>query len=60
MTKFNLDVKRKFIELIESNKHSIQKAAKELGISISIGHRRWQMYQMHGYGPFYGFRKIYW
>lgn len=49
MTKYNLDIKRKYIELIESNKHSIRTAAKELGVSRSVGHRWWQMYQTHGY-----------
>lgn len=48
MTKFNLDVKRKFIELIKSNKHSIRTAAMELGVSKSTGDRWWQMYQLHG------------
>ncbi len=49
MTKFNLDVKKKFIELMESNKYSIQAATKELGVSKKLGNRWWKLYQIHGY-----------
>lgn len=49
MTKFNLETKKKFIELVESNKHSIGSASKEIGISESVGKRWWKMYNNHGY-----------
>ncbi len=49
MTKFNLELKKKFIEMIESNNYSIGNASKELGISDSSGERWWKMYQIHGY-----------
>lgn len=49
MTKFNEEIKKKFIELMESNKHSTVSAAKELGISRSVGKRWWKMYSNHGY-----------
>ena len=49
MTKFNEEIKKKFIELMKSNKHSISSAAKEIGISNSVGKRCWKMYSIHGY-----------
>lgn len=49
MTKFNEEIKKKFIELMESKKHSISSAANEIGISISVGKRCWKMYNNHGY-----------
>lgn len=48
MTKFNLDLKKQFIDLIESKGYSIRAAAKELCISASIGKRWWKMYHIHG------------
>ncbi|MBU5254597.1 helix-turn-helix domain-containing protein [Tissierella praeacuta] len=48
MTKFNLEVKKKFVELIESNKYSIHMAFQELGISRSVAKRWWKRYEIHG------------
>lgn len=49
MTKYNIELKKKFIELMEYNNYSIGTASKELGISVSMGKRWWKMYQAHGY-----------
>lgn len=48
MTKYNLELKKKFVELIESNQYSIGAVSNELGISVSMGRRWWKMYQTHG------------
>lgn len=48
MTKFNGETKKKLIELMESNKHSVSSASKEIGVSVSIGKRWWKMYTEHG------------
>lgn len=48
MAKFDLELKKKFVELMESNKHSINTAANELGISEASGKRWWKMYHLHG------------
>ncbi|WP_276515609.1 hypothetical protein [Tissierella carlieri] len=40
MIKFDLELKKKFVALMESNKYSINTAANELGISVSSG-KRW-------------------
>lgn len=49
MTKFNEEIKKKFIELMKSNKYSASSAAKEICISASVGKRWWKMYNKHGY-----------
>ena len=41
MTKFNLEVKKKFVGLVELNKYSIYRASQELGISKLVGKRWW-------------------
>jgi transposase len=48
LTKFNLEVKKKFIDLMKSNKYSIGKVATELGVSNSVAERWWRMYKIHG------------
>ena len=48
MIKFDLELKKKFVALMESNKYSINTTANELGISVSSGKRWWRMYQLHG------------
>lgn len=49
MTKFSETTKERSIELIESNRHSIASASKELGIGVSIGARWWKLYSIHGF-----------
>ncbi len=49
MTKFNEKTKQEFIKLVESNRHSIASASKELGISRPLGKRWWKMYSIHGF-----------
>ncbi len=49
MTKYNLELKKKFVKLMESKKYSIGAASNELGISIPVGKRWWKMYQIHGH-----------
>lgn len=48
MTKYNLELKKKFVKLMKFKKYSISAASNELGISISVGKRWWKMYQIHG------------
>ena len=49
MTKYTVETKKKLIELIEKKNHSINSAARELGVSKSIAKRWMKMYQAHGY-----------
>lgn len=48
MSKYSIEDKRKYIKLIESGKHSIRSAAKEVGVSKSVGERWWKTYQSLG------------
>ena len=48
MSKYNLEDKKKYIELIKTGKHSIRSAAKELGISKSVGERWLKIYESLG------------
>lgn len=49
MTKHTIETKRKLIELIKENNHSIGSAARELGVTKSIAKRWMKMYEFHGY-----------
>jgi len=48
MTKYNIEDKKKYIELIKSGKHSVRSAAKEAGVSKSVGERWWKTYESLG------------
>jgi transposase-like protein len=48
MTKYNDKIKRDFIELVKSNKHSLASAVKKLGVNESAGKRWWKMYSIYG------------
>lgn len=48
MSKYNDEDKKKYIELMESAKHSIRSAAREAGVSKSAGERWWKTYQSLG------------
>jgi len=48
MSKYSIEDKRKYIKLLESGKHSIRSAAKEVGVSKSSGERWWKIYQSLG------------
>ncbi|SHH05644.1 Helix-turn-helix domain-containing protein [Anaerosphaera aminiphila DSM 21120] len=48
MAKYDLEIKKKFIELMLSDRYSITSASYELGISCSCGSRWWRMYKYHG------------
>lgn len=49
MTKYTVETKKKLIEMIEKKNHSINSAARELGVSESIAKRWMKMYEHHGY-----------
>lgn len=48
MSKYSIEDKRKYIKLIETGKHSIRSAAKEVGASKSVGERWLKTYQSLG------------
>lgn len=48
MIKYNTEDKKKYIELMKTGKHSLRSAAKELGISKSVGERWLKIYESLG------------
>lgn len=48
MSKYSIEDKKKYIELIKTGKHSIRSAAKELGISKSVGERWLKIHESLG------------
>lgn len=48
MSKYSIEDKKKYIKLIESGKHSIRSAAKEIGVSKSVGERWLKTYKALG------------
>lgn len=48
MTKYSLETKIRFIELMKTNKYSIGTAADSVNASNSVAERWWKMYSIHG------------
>jgi transposase len=49
MTKYTIETKQRLVELVETKKHSIGSAAKEVGVSESAAKRWIKLYEYHGY-----------